>query len=219
MLSLNSIAKILIVDDHPMVCEALGMRISMEKDFEVCGETGTEAEALQMAEELGPDLVIVDISLREGNGIRLIKKLSSAHPHIKILVFSTHPETLYAERALRAGALGYLNKQESAERVTTAIREVLKGNRYLSPETTDHLLNLALGNSDINDSPVNRLTDRELEVFRLIGEGLTSSEAASKLGISISTIDTYREKIKHKIGARNGVELQREAVLWVMEQS
>ncbi|MGI9518187.1 MAG: response regulator transcription factor [Pirellulaceae bacterium] len=209
--------KIMIVDDHPMFREALSQRIGMEKEFEVCGEADNEQEALQRLDELHPDLLLVDISLKSGNGIELVKQVRSRFPGVKQLVISTHAESLYAERALRAGADGYVNKQQPSEDVITAIRSVLEGQRYISEEVTQRLVERALGEPFAEVDPVEMLSDRELEVFRLIGEGMTSSAIADRLGLSIHTIDTYREKIKHKIGVKNSVELQREAVRWKME--
>ena len=215
----DSKARILIVDDHPMVREALAMRVSMEDGLEICGEAAGEEEALELVQQLSPDLAVVDVSLKQGHGIELVKQIRSRFPNTKILVYSTYPESLYAERALRAGALGYLNKQESSEEVAKAIRTVLDGQRYISHEVTEHLLKVALGDSTSEGSLVSTLSDRELEVFQLIGEGVSSSEAAKRLGISVNTIDTYREKIKIKIGVKSAVELQREAVRWVIEQT
>jgi DNA-binding NarL/FixJ family response regulator len=215
----TSAARILIVDDHPMVREGLTMRISTQADLQVCGEAATEDEAIALAKETKPDLMIVDISLTSGHGLDVIKQVKSRFPAVKMLVLSGYQESLYAERALRAGAMGYLNKQESNDKVLQAIRAVLAGERYVSPEFTKRLVTQALGNTDTTRSPIERLTDRELEIFRMVGEGLTSGAIANKLLVSTHTIDTHRENIKRKLSLKNASELTRAAVQWVLENS
>lgn len=217
MASRKAPAKILIVDDHPLVREGLTMRLSTQRDMKVCGEAATEDEALSLVKQLRPDLVLVDISLKKGHGIELIKQVKSRYPAVKTLVISGHQESLYAERAMRAGALGYLNKQESNEKVLEAIRAVLAGQRYVSPAITQRLVDHALGEADQNRTPIERLTDRELEIFRMIGEGLTSGAIADRLFLSTHTIDTHRENIKRKLNVKNAGELSRAAVQWVLE--
>lgn len=209
--------RILIVDDHPIVREGLAMRLSMDKDLEVCGEAATEDEAVVQAEEQRPDLVLVDISLKVGNGLEVIKRIKARFPTMKMLVVSGFQESLYAERALRAGALGYLNKQESNDKIFDAIRTVLAGQRYVSSEFTQRLVSQALGNSRPTNAPIDNLTDRELEVFRMIGEGLTSGVIADRLFLSTHTIDTHRENIKRKLNLKNAGELVRAAVQWSLE--
>lgn len=213
----QSSAKILIVDDHPLVREGLALRISLHSDLQVCGEAETEDDALALVKQISPDLVLVDISLKSGHGIELIKQIRSLDPTVKMLVISGFQESLYAERAFRAGALGYLNKQESNEKVIEAIRTVLGGERFLSPEVSRRLVDLALGASDLTKTPIERLTDRELEIFRMIGEGLTTSAIAERLFLSTHTIDTHRENIKRKLSVRNAAELSRTAVQWLLE--
>jgi DNA-binding NarL/FixJ family response regulator len=209
--------RIMIVDDHPMMRDGLAMRIASQANMEVCGEAATEDEALELIKQIGPDLVIIDIALKRGNGIELVKRVRSINPAIKMLVVSTFQESLYAERAMRAGALGYLNKQESNEKVIDAIRTVARGERYASAELTQRLVAQALGKrSDVQD-PVTLLTDRELEIFRLIGAGATTSAIAGQLFISTHTIDTHRENIKRKLGAKNGAELSRQAIQSMLE--
>ena len=209
--------KILIVDDHPLVREGLAMRISLHPDLSVCGEADSENEALALVTNIGPDLVLIDISLKSGHGLDLIKRIRSLNPAIKMLVISGFQESLYAERALRAGALGYLNKQQSNEKLIEAIRTVLAGKRFLSPEISRRLIEQALGTSDMTRTPIERLTDRELEIFRMIGEGLTTSVIASQLFLSTHTIDTHRENIKRKLAVTTATELSRTAVQWVLE--
>ena len=219
MTQLLSPAKILIVDDHSMVREGLRLRISAFPDLEVCGEAVSEDEAMLLVKQTNPHLVIVDISLKGGHGIELIKRIKSSFPSIKMLVSSGFQESLYAERALRAGALGYLNKQDSGEKVIEAIRTVLRGERYVSPEITQRLVSQALGTKSESKDPIDLLTDRELEIFRMIGKGQTSSAIANDLLLSIHTIDTHRENIKRKLGLKNASELSRQAVQFVLENS
>lgn len=214
---LSSPAKILIVDDHPLVREGLALRISLHADLAVCGAAATEDDAVELVKQTNPDVVLVDISLKQGHGIELIKRLRTLDPTIKTLVISGFQESLYAERALRAGALGYLNKQESNEKMIEAIRAVLAGERFLSPEISRRLVAQALGASGENKSPIDRLTDRELEIFRMIGEGLPTSAIAERLFLSTHTIDTHRENIKRKLAVSNAAELSRAAVQWLLE--
>ena len=209
--------KILIVDDHPSVREGLALRISLHADLEVCGEADSEEQAITLVKQLKPDLVLVDISLKSGHGLELIKRIRSMDPTVKMLVISGFQESLYAERACRAGALGYLNKQESSEKMIEAIRTVLAGERFLSPEISRRLISQALGSSDRKKTPIEQLTDRELEIFRMIGEGLSTGLIASRLFLSTHTIDTHRENIKRKLTLNSAAELSRAAVQWLLE--
>ncbi len=212
-------ARIMIVDDHSMVREGLRLRISAYPDLEVCGEATTEDEAIELIPKTNPHLIIVDISLKSGHGIELIKRVHSKYPKIKMLVASGFQESLYAERALRAGALGYLNKQDSGEKVIEAIQTVLRGERFVSDEITKKLVAQALGNrADLAD-PMELLTDRELEIFRMIGNGQTSGAIANELMLSNHTIDTHRENIKRKLGFKNAAELTRRAVQFLLENA
>jgi DNA-binding NarL/FixJ family response regulator len=209
----------MIVDDHSMVREGLRLRISAYPDLEVCGEATTEDEAMELIPKTNPHLIIVDISLKSGHGIELIKRVHAKYPKIKMLVASGFQESLYAERALRAGALGYLNKQDSGEKVIEAIQTVLRGERFVSDEITKKLVAQALGNrADLAD-PMELLTDRELEIFRMIGNGQTSGAIANELMLSNHTIDTHRENIKRKLGFKNAAELTRRAVQFLLENA
>lgn len=210
-------SRIVIVDDHPMMRDGLTLRISSQGDMEVCGEAATENAAIEIVKQLCPDLVLIDISLREGNGIELVKRIRLLNATTKMLVVSTFQESLYAERALRAGALGYLNKNESNEKLIEAIRTVLRGDRYVSAETTQRLVSQALGKRALLDDPLESLTDRELEIFRLIGAGVSTSAIADQLFLSTHTVDTHRENIKKKIGAKTGAELNRLAIHSMLE--
>lgn len=209
--------KILIVDDHSSVRDGLALRIGLQADLAVCGEAAAEDEAFQLVKQHSPDLVLVDISLKSGNGIDLVKRIRAFNPSIKILVVSGYQEALYAERACRAGSMGYLNKQESSVKLIEAIRTVLAGDRFLSPELTRRLVNQSLATGDTSKTPIDSLTNRELEVFRMIGEGMTSGAIAQRLLLSPHTIDTHRENIKRKLDINNAAELSRAAVQWLME--
>ena len=183
----------------------------------VCGEAACENEAVELVMQTCPDLVLVDISLQSGNGIELFKRIRLLNAETKILVVSTFQESLYAERALRAGALGYLNKQESNDKLLEAIRTVLKGERFVSPEITQRLVSQALGKQSLSDDPLKLLTDRELEIFMLIGAGNSTSTIAEQLFLSPHTVDTHRENIKKKLGFKNAAELNRQAIQSMLE--
>jgi DNA-binding NarL/FixJ family response regulator len=214
-------ASILIVDDHPMVREGLAGRIACEPSMEVCGQAADMDEALEQVKQLRPDLVIVDISLKASHGVDLVKRLKSSGPagsRPKVLVHTMYTESLYANRALQAGADGYITKQEAPEQVLVAIRQILDGKVYLSPEMSQRVLSRAVGRTSDEAAPlVDKLSDRELEVFRLIGEGLTTGKIANHLHLSTHTIDTHRENIKRKLDLKNAAELNRTAVQWVLE--
>ena len=210
--------KIVIVDDHPIVREGLAARIMRQPDLEVCGEAEDVADALELIKTIQPDLVIVDLSLKSGQGIDLIKKVKARWEHTKMLVSSMYDESLYAERALRAGAMGYINKQEMSEKIIDGIRQVLEGKIFLSPLMTERLLQRAVGSApQLTQSPIETLTDRELEIFKMIGKGMTTRQIAGDLHLSVKTVETHRENIKGKIDVPNSAELGRAAVQWVLE--
>jgi DNA-binding NarL/FixJ family response regulator len=214
----NKPARIMIVDDHPMMRDGLATQISNESDLAVCGEAEDVAQALQLVDELIPDLVIIDISLKTGHGIDLIKQIRGRHPKMKMLVNSMYGESVYAERSLQAGALGYLSKQMARETLIDAIRTVLAGKTYLSPEMTDRILKSRVGGMiGPCTSPIESLSDRELQVLTLIGQGNTTSAIARQLNLSVHTIDTYREKLKIKLNLANSAELNRYSAQWVLE--
>ncbi len=217
MKKLSAASKILIVDDHPSVRDGLSLRITLHPDLTVCGEAESEEEAYALVKQTEPDLVLIDISLKCGNGIELIKRIHAYNASIKMLVFTGFQESLYAERACRAGAMGFLNKQESSDRLMEAIRTVLAGERFLSAAMMRHLVNQSLRLRDTQVSPIASLTNRELEVFRMIGEGLPSRTIAERLFLSPFTIDTHRENIKRKLDIRNAAELTRAAVQWLLQ--
>ena len=206
------------MDDHPIVREGLAARIARQPDLSVCGEAEDVADALELVKTTRPDLVIVDLSLKSGQGLDLIKRIPACSENTKTLVSSMYDESLYAERALRAGALGYVNKQEMSEKIIEAIRHVLTGKIYLSPTMTERLLHRAVGSPpQLAQSPIETLSDRELEIFKMIGQGKTTRQIAGDLHLSIKTVETHRENIKSKLNILNAAELSRAAVQWVME--
>ena len=205
-----------IVDDHPLVREGLAARISAQPDMEVCGEAADIESALELIVTKRPSLVIVDIALRNGNGIDLIKRVAAAGVNTRMLVVSAYDESFFAERALRAGALGYINKQELQGQVVEALRTVLRGERYLSTVMAQRLIAQAIG-SKVAHGGTETLTDRELQIFQLIGRGKSTREIAQELNVSVHTIDSHREHIRTKLDLRSGTELIQRAVQWHME--
>jgi DNA-binding NarL/FixJ family response regulator len=213
-------ANVLIVDDHAFLRRGLAQIIDDLPEVTVCGEAGTVSETLEQIRRTRPDIVVVDISLTDGNGLELTKEIKSNWPEIKVLVSSMHDEALMAERALRAGALGYVSKSDDVDAFITALRRVRDGQVYLSARMTDRLLTrVVAGGTEPSRSPLEKLSDRELEVFELIGRGLSTKQIAAQLDLSRKTVETYREHIKSKLNLRNGTELTRHAVQWVLERS
>jgi DNA-binding NarL/FixJ family response regulator len=213
-------ARVLIVDDHPLMREALAAQISAQSDMTVCGEAAGAEEASALAKAADPDLAIVDIALDEGNGIELIKRLRNWSRRIRILVISAYEEAIYAERALRAGAQGYINKRECQGQIVVAMRTVLAGELFLSPSMTRRMLGAAIaGEARLAEDVTTALSDRELEVFRLLGHGLTTRAIANRLDLSVHTIETYRANLRRKLNLRNGAELTQRAVQWVLEHA
>jgi DNA-binding NarL/FixJ family response regulator len=208
--------RILIVDDHPVVREGLTQQINREPDLEVCGEASQAAQALALVEKVKPDLVLVDINLPGRSGLELIRDLRAVAPHIPVLVLSMHDESVFAERVLRAGGRGYVSKQAGAEKLAEAIRGILRGQIYVSETVSTRLLDTLAGkNSARVSSPIERLTDRELEVFTLIGQARETKEIARRLLMSCKTVEAHRGAIKRKLKLKSGPELTRHAVLWV----
>jgi len=211
--------RILIVDDHPLVREGLIGLISAQPDFEICGEASGVAEARELVELNAPDVAIIDLTLQDGNGIELIKELKEKWAALKLLVLSMHEESLFAERALRAGAAGYVHKHEASRTIVQAVRTVLEGRLYLSQRLTQRMLKRAVRpGGDTDRSPIERLSDREMEVFELLGDGLTSRQIATRLQLSPKTVETHREHIKDKLELKNSTELTKHAVQWVLER-
>jgi DNA-binding NarL/FixJ family response regulator len=209
--------RVLIVDDHPLVRLGLAELIAADPELEVCGEAATAEEALSQVEATSPHVVIVDLSLKSGHGIDLIEQIKARHEHVKMLVSSIHDESLFAERVLRAGAMGYVNKEEDTESVIEAIHQVLQGKIYLSESMSNRLLKTVVDGEPLAEDPIKSLSNRELEVFEMIGEGLTTKQIAKKLHLSPKTVETHREKIKTKLNVANSTELSHRAVQWVME--
>ena len=211
--------RVLIVDDHPFMRRGLAQTINDQPGLEVCGEAGSVAEALKIMESCSPHLAVVDISLGAESGIELIQAIRERWPSIKVLVSSMHDETLFAERALRAGALGFVNKGEPPAVFVAALQRVSSGQIYLSERMTNRMLDQVLTDKlEANRSPIETLSNRELEVFEMIGKGMSTKQIAARLGLSPKTIETYREHIKQKLNLANATELTRNAVQWVLEQ-
>jgi DNA-binding NarL/FixJ family response regulator len=211
-----SIIKVLLVEDHPMFRERLASIIAKRGDMSVCGEADNVHDALICAEATQPNIAIVDITLRGSNGLDFLKDLKAREINLPVLVLSMHDEAIYAERVLRAGARGYITKYEASSEVMAAIEQVLNGEVYLSRQMTSRMLGrFTVGKKEPGD--VNALTDRELDVFQRIGRGETARDIASALHLGITTIDTYRARIKEKLGLKNGNELQRRAMEWSKE--
>jgi DNA-binding NarL/FixJ family response regulator len=206
--------KVLIVDDHPIVRQGLAQLLRQESDLTVCGEADHGQGLPQVISELKPDILVLDLTLKDTSGIDVIKDIAPRFPDLPILVLSIHDESLYAERALRAGAKGYIMKEEAADKVVTAIREVLKGDIYVGEKLKSRLLSKALGTPKAGASPLETLSDRELEVFRLLGQGYSTRRIAERFGRSIKTVEIYRANIKQKLGLKDAAELIHCAVRW-----
>ena len=213
-----NVSTVLIVDDHPLVREGLKGLIAEEPDLSVCAETGSMREAQELVREFQPDIVIVDLSLEDGNGLELIRRLKSHYPRLKMLVCSMRDESLFAERAVNTGAHGYINKHEVASHVVDALRQVLSGKIYLAPEVVERIIAGLARNQPVTGSSIKDLSNRELEVFWLIGQGRSTAEIANQLNLSVKTVETHREKIKRKLGLTSAGQLMRHAVQWDLEQ-
>ena len=210
-------ARILIVDDHPLVRTGFAQLIGDTHDLEVCGEAGNMADALGLATSLKPDLAIIDLSLAGGSGLDLIEHIKARDSNILMLVASMHDEALYAERVLSAGARGYVNKQEAQDRIIQAIRQVLDGKVYLSNRMTERMLSgMVSGKSEKRD--IDSLSNRELQVFEMIGQGIATGKMAVHLNLSVKTIESHQAHIKKKLGLSSAHELTHRAVRWVLEQ-
>jgi len=211
---------VLIVDDHPIVRQGLAQLLNGEPDFVVCGEAENARKAMAAIAQLQPDLAIVDITLQGTNGIELIKNIVAQWPELPILVLSMHDESLYAERALRAGAKGYVMKQEATEKLTGALRRILKGQIYVSEKQADKMMRKAIDGKAMQDtSPVSVLSDRELEVLQLIGQGHGTRQIAEDLNLSVKTIESHRAHIKEKLNLKTAPEMVRFAVQWVNQEA
>ncbi len=217
----QSVAKkrILVVDDHPIVRQGLALLINREPDMLVCGEAEEAMGALHVLASAHPDVLIVDISLAGPDGLDLLKTIRTTHPTLPVLILSMHDESIYAERALRAGANGYIMKQEATEKVLVAVRRILSGEIYVSDRIANQMLkHYITGAGTLRNSSIADLSDRELEVFRLIGEGHGTRQIAEELHLSIKTVESYQAHIKEKLSLRSARELMQHAIQWNMNE-
>jgi DNA-binding NarL/FixJ family response regulator len=209
---------VVIVEDHPMFREQLAHLIGKEPDMVVCGEADNVRDGFTLIKEKNPAIAIVDITLKGSSGLELLKDLRAHGIELPTLVLSMHDESLYAERALRAGAKGYITKHEASANVMVAIRQVLSGEIYLKPHFMSSILNRITNGSRATAQPIDRLTDRELEVFELIGRGQTTREIGARLRLGLTTVDTYRARIKGKLNLENAARLHSEASRWLQQR-
>ena len=208
--------RVLLVDDHAVVRFGIAQLINRQPDMMVCGEEEDASRAMGAIESLKPNLVIADISLKDSSGLELMRNIKAQHAGMPVLVVSAHDESIYAEIAFRAGALGYLMKEEALEKIVTAIRRVVSGAIYVSDPLAAKMLQQQIrGQNNINESPVKSLSDRELEVFQQIGQWKTTRDIAEELHLSVKTIEYYREQIKRKLNLKNAAELTQHATSWV----
>lgn len=216
---LSEKSRLLIVDDHPLFREGLRQLIEREPDLLVCGEASGSAEALDMLPQLAPDLVLVDISLGGTSGIDLIKAVKAKYEELPVLVISMHDESLYAERSLRAGAMGYVMKHEPGKIVKAAIRKVLSGEMYLSEKMSSAIITRFMrGPGDRPASPIELLSDRELEVFRMLGQGKGTRVISRELDVTIATVNSFRNRIKEKLHLKTATEVMLHAIQWSREE-
>jgi DNA-binding NarL/FixJ family response regulator len=210
--------KILLVDDHPITRQGIKALVNQQRHLEICGEADNAEAAVELVDQLRPNLAIIDISLKAMNGIDLTQRIRSRTPQVLVLVVSMHDESLYAERALRAGATGYLAKQEASDKISIAIQQVLKGEIYLGDKLKEKMLHsLVSKKGDQMVFPIDTLSQREREVFGLIGNGFSTRQIAVQLGLSSKTIDSYREHLKIKLNLNSGGELVRHAIIWARD--
>jgi DNA-binding NarL/FixJ family response regulator len=211
--------KVLVVDDHPLLRQGLAMLINQQADMQVCGEAEEAHAAMQSIAEKHPDIIILDLSLKGPDGLELLKSIRAAYPDLPVLVLSMHDEAIYAERTLRARANGYIMKQEATDKVLVALRRIFSGDVYLSDSMSKKMLQHYIdGAPPLLQSRIAALSDRELEVFHLIGEGLTTREIADELHLSVKTVETYQAHIKDKLSLRSGRELIQHAIQWKMNE-
>jgi DNA-binding NarL/FixJ family response regulator len=210
--------KILLVDDHPLIRKGIALTLEAEPTFEICCQVSSGEEALEMLSRIEADAAIVDVSLPGMNGIELIKHMKTAKPDLKILVVSRHDEEVYAERAIRSGANGYIMKQEAGEVLINGVKKILAGGVFVSQAINERMLQNMLNNKGTSEqSPFELLSDRELEVFEHIGRGVVTKDIAEKMHVSVKTIETYKARMKEKLGFETSLELTRSAIQWVQE--
>ena len=211
--------KVFVVDDHPIVRQGLAMMINREPDLAVCGEAEDARTAIQLVTTAKPDILVVDISLNGPDGLELLKSIRVRYPDLPVLILSMHDESIYAERALRAGAQGYIMKQEATEKVLVALRRILSNEIYVSERIANRMLQRYIGSPNEGRPPsIADLTDRELEVFRLIGEGHSTRRIAEELHLSVKTVESYQAHIKEKLSLRSGRELVQHAIQWSISE-
>jgi DNA-binding NarL/FixJ family response regulator len=217
----DGVMQVLVVDDHPIVRRGVSQLIQDQQDLAVCGEAESAVEAIEILRQCRVDAAVVDLSLSDASGVGFVRDLQKWQPGLAVLVLSMHDEVLHAERCLRAGASGYIMKHQATENIIDAIRQIIRGEIYLSEPMKERLLHRVAGRAagEQSESPLAALTDRELEVFQLLGRGLSTREIASRLYLSIKTIETHRDHIKVKLGLESGRELVRFATSWYMEQA
>ncbi len=207
--------RVLIVDDHPIVRQGLRRVMEAEEDLTVCGEAETARDARTAIKELDPDVVIADISLKQGDGIELVRDVRAHYPQLPILVLSMHDETIYAERMLSAGANGYIMKQAASDQFLISLRRVLDGGIYVSEAVGNNMIQkFAAGGSYISANPIDRLSNRELQILHMIGKGMSTRETAHSLNLSIKTVESHRQRIKRKLNLSTGTQLVQYAVNW-----
>jgi DNA-binding NarL/FixJ family response regulator len=210
---------VFVVDDHPLLRQGLALLINQQQDLEVCGEAEEAQSAMQAISKKKPDILIVDISLNGPDGLDLLKTIRASYPDLPVLILSMHDEAIYAERALRARANGYIMKQEATEKVLVAVRRILNGEVYLSDRMANKMLQQYIGGSSAAiQSRISALSDRELEVFCLIGEGRGTREIAEELHLSVKTVETYQAHIKEKLSLHSGRELIQHAIQWKIDE-
>jgi DNA-binding NarL/FixJ family response regulator len=210
---------VLVVDDHPLMRQGLAMLINQQQDLQVCGEAEEAVAAMQAVAQMRPDIMILDISLSGPDGLELLKNIRATDPELPVLVLSMHDEAIYAERALRARANGYIMKQEATEKVLVAVRRILNGEVYLSERMSSKMLQQYIGGApSMIQSRIASLSDRELEVFQLIGEGCATREIAEQLHLSVKTVETYQAHIKEKLALRSGRQLIQHAIQWKINE-
>lgn len=210
--------KVFLVDDHPILRQGLALLIDREPDLMVCGEADGASSALSAMPNAGADVLVLDISLEGPDGLELLKTIRMKNPSLPVLILSMHDESSYAERALRAGANGYIMKQEATEKVLVAIRRLLRGEVYLSEQLTNRMLHQFVRGSTAPTDPLAALSDRELEVYRLIGAGHGTRQIADELHVSVKTVESYQAHIKEKLSLRNARELVQHAIEWSMSE-
>jgi DNA-binding NarL/FixJ family response regulator len=211
----RSVRRVLIVDDHPIVRQGLRRVMENEEDLMVCGEAESVRDARAAVKELNPDVMVADVSLKQGDGIELVRDVRAHHPHLPILVLSMHDETIYAERMLAAGANGYIMKQAASEQFLVAIRRVIDGGIYVSESIGNKMIQkFAAGGAYLSANPIDRLSNRELQILHMIGKGMSTRETAQSLNLSIKTVESHRQRIKRKLNLSTGTQLVQYAVNW-----